>query len=244
MANDFRTVPRYFVVSALPGRLGEAEVHVVDLSTKGARLQLMQPFGTGATASFAMQTSSGLVTAEATVLWCRMAALSLNDEESDRYFCGVMFDRELPAVQHVIDDLVTSEQAIRIEDARSAERYTITAQMTGSFGPHAPVRIIDLSIRGARIASDRPIVAGAAAALRFRVERKHLDLMAEMMWCRPSDRRGGFESGLKIEGEETLLRQVIAQLCTKNQARVDLHSLRRKFDPMHGETPSGLLALV
>ena len=48
MATDFRTAPRYFIMSALPSTLGEAEANVVDLSIRGARLQVMQPFAIGA----------------------------------------------------------------------------------------------------------------------------------------------------------------------------------------------------
>lgn len=243
MANEFRTVPRYFLMTALPASLGEAVANIVDLSVRGVRLQVTQPFPIGSTVLFALQTSSGTVSTQATVSWCRMAALSLSDEEADRYLCGLHFDNELPVVKHVIDELLAKEMAIRIEDARSTERYSITAQITGSFGVHSPVRILDLSIRGARIASDRLIPPGTSGALRFRIDRKHIDFNGEMVWCRPSDRRGGFDTGLKIEGEETLLRQLIAQLCTRNQARIDLYSLRRKFDPMR-EAPSGLLALV
>ena len=244
MPTDFRTAPRYFVMTALPATLGQAEANVVDLSARGARVQLTQPFNMGASVQFRMQTERGTITTQATVSWCRMAALALDDLECDRYLCGVMFDEEQPAVMQVIDDLVASEMAMRIEDARGTERYEITKQLQGSFGMHSSVRILDLSIRGARIGTDRPVPVGTAAALRFCVDRKHIDLYAEMVWCKASERRSGFECGLRIEGEESLLRQVIAQLCTHNQARIDLNSLRRKFDPMHGEKQSGLLALV
>ncbi len=244
MASDFRTVPRFFLMTAIPATLGDKEADVVDLSVRGARLQVTQPYAIGATVPFALETAGGRVTAEATVSWCRMAALALDDEEADRYLCGVMFDHELPMVKEILDDLLARELAMRIEDARGSERYSITTQLTASFGVHSPVRILDISIRGARIASDRIVVPGTIGPLRFRVDQKHLDLDAEMVWCRPAERRGGFEVGLRIEGEEPLLRQVIAHLCTHNQARIDLNSLRRKFDPMRGEQPSGLMALV
>jgi hypothetical protein len=244
MATDFRTVPRYFVMSALPARFGNVDAQIVDLSVRGARLHLTQPFTIGSTLPLTLQTGAGLVSAQATVSWCRMAALALDDIENDRYLVGIMFDCEQPAMLRVIDDLIAAEQAMRIEDARGTERYEITAQLTGSFGMHSPVRLLDLSIRGARIGTDRVVPPGTTAPLRFRIQRKHIDVNAEMVWCRASDRRGGFECGLRIEGEESLLRQVIAHLCTQNQARIDLNSLRRKFDPMHGEKQSGLLALV
>ncbi|HKB79128.1 MAG TPA: PilZ domain-containing protein [Thermoanaerobaculia bacterium] len=232
------------MMTSLPATFGEAEGNVVDLSVRGARLQVMQPFAIGATLPFSIETDHGRISTSATVSWCRMAALSLDDDESDRYLCGISFEHDLAGLQEIIDGLLIHEQAMRIEDARSAERYAVTAQITGSFGVHSPVRILDLSIRGARVGTDRQVVPGTKAALRFRVDRKHVDFTAEMMWCRPSERRGGFEAGLRIDGEEPLLRQIIAHLCTHNQARIDLNSLRRKFDPMRGEQTAGLLALV
>ena len=244
MATDFRTAPRYFIMTALPATLGEAEVNVVDLSVRGARLQLTQPFAIGATLEFSLRNEIATISVRVSVSWCRMAALALDDIECDRYLCGIMFDEEQPAVMNVVDGLLAREMAMRIEDARATERYEITMQLTGSFGMQSPIRILDLSIRGARIVSDRPVPVGTGAALRFRVDRKHIDVFAEMVWCKPAERRTGFECGLRIQGEEALLRQVIAQLCTHNQARIDLHSLRRKFDPMHGEMQPGLLALV
>jgi PilZ domain-containing protein len=244
MATDFRTAPRYFIMSPLPATLGQAEANVVDLSIRGARLQVMQPFSIGAALEFTVRTESANFTTRATVSWCRMAALALDDIECDRYLCGIMFDEEQQTVMKIVDGLLAREMAMRIEDARSTERYEITTQLTGSFGMQSPIRILDLSIRGARIASDRPVPVGTAAALRFRVDRKHIDVHAEMVWCMPAERRSGFECGLRIVGEEALLRQVIAQLCTHNQARIDLNSLRRKFDPLRGEKQPGLLALV
>jgi len=244
MVNDFRTVPRFFMMTAVPATIGESEANVVDLSVRGARLQVMKPFAIGANLQFSIETNRERVSTPAIVSWCRMAALSLDDEESDRYLCGINFEDELPVLQQMIDDLMARELAMRIEDARSTERYSVTAQVTGSFGVHSPVRILDLSIRGARIATDRQVIPGTRAALRFRVERKHVDVTADMVWCRPSDRRNGFEVGLSIEGEEPLLRHVIAHLCTHNQARIDLNSLRRKFDPLRNEPATGLLTLV
>ncbi|HUJ12802.1 MAG TPA: PilZ domain-containing protein [Thermoanaerobaculia bacterium] len=244
MPTDFRTVPRFFIMTALPAKLGQAEVNVVDLSVRGARLQLMQPIGIGATLQFTLTTEPAAISARATVSWCRMAALALDDVECDRYLCGVMFDEEQPAVMKIVDGLLAREMAMRIEDARATERYEVTTHLTGSFGMHSPVRILDLSIRGARIGTDRPVPVGTGAALRFRVDRKHVDIYAEMVWCKPAERRNGFECGLRIQGEEALLRQVIAQLCTHNLARIDLHSLRRKFDPLQGDKQPGLLALV
>ena len=106
MATDFRTVPRYFIMTALPATLGGAEVNVVDLSVRGARLQLTQPFNIGAAVEFTLRTESATVSARATVSWCRMAALALDDLECDRFLCGLMFDEEQPNVMKVVDGLL------------------------------------------------------------------------------------------------------------------------------------------
>jgi hypothetical protein len=244
MPTDFRTAPRYFVTGALSAMFGNAAANVVDLSMRGARLHMTQPFTIGSSMRFVVEAAGQIISVQATVSWCRMAALALDEYENDRYLVGIMFDSEQPTVTKVIDDLVATELAMRIEDARDTERYEITTQLTGSYGMHSPIRVLDLSIRGARIGTDRQVPAGTVGSLRFRIDRKHIDVNAEMVWCRPSESRGGFECGLRIEGEEALLRQVIAHLCTQNHARVDLQSMRRKFDPMHGEKQPGLLALV
>ena len=244
MPTDFRTVPRYFVTGSLGATFGEVAANIVDLSVRGARLHMTQPFTIGSNLQFVVEAAGQRINVQATVSWCRMAALALDENESDRYLVGVMFDSEQPAATKVIEDLVAAEQAMRIEDARDTERYEILTQLTGSYGMHSPIRLLDLSIRGARIATDRQVAAGTIGPLRFRIDRKHIDVNAEMVWCRPSQTRGGFECGLRIEGEESLLRQVIANLCTQNHARVDLQSMRRKFDPMQGEKQSGLLELV
>jgi len=244
MATDFRTAPRYFVTGVLPATFGNVTANIVDLSIRGARLHMTQSFSIGSTLPLSIEAAGQRIAVQATVSWCRMAALALNDVETDRYLIGIMFDCEQPAIMKVIEDLLAAEQAMRIEDARDSERYEILTQLTGSYGMHSPIRLLDLSVSGARIGTDRLVPPGTVAALRFRVDRKHIDVTATMVWCRASERRGGFECGLRIEGEEALLRQVIATLCNQNHARVDLQSMRRKFDPMHGEKQPGLLALV
>ena len=244
MPTDFRTVPRYFVTGGLSATFGDCPASIVDLSVRGARLHMTQPLTIGSTLQFVLEASAERINAAATVSWCRMAALALDENESDRYLIGIMFDVEQPAATKVIESLVAADQATCIEDARDAERYEITTQLTGSYGMHSPIRLLDLSIRGARIATDRQVPAGTVGPLRFRIDRKHIDVNATMVWCRASQTRGGFECGLRIEGEESLLRQVIANLCMNNHARVDLQSMRRKYDPLQGEKQPGLLSLV
>lgn len=246
MSNDFRAMPRYFMPNGLPAMLDELEVSVVDLSIKGARLQLTMPVPIGATVPLVIWACGRTVTTNATVLWSQLVALSLNDEEEDRHLCGVIFENVVPVVAEIIDDLLTSGEALPIQDERGAERYRVTAQITANFGELALVRLLDLSVRGARIGTRNEIPVGTQAVLRFRLGPKEatVEVFATVMWSKPAERRGGFESGMRVEGEEALLRATIAQLCMHNHARIDVNSLRRKFDPLRVANAGGLVALV
>ena len=246
MSSELRTAPRYFLMSKLTATVDSHEATVVDLSVKGARLQLTQPLLVGTNIPFAMSTPDSAITAQATVLWCQIAALALDDEETDRYLAGVTFDRPLSPLGHVIDDLLQSELAIPIHDSRGEERYRVTSPLSAGFGEIARTRILDLSIRGARIGTREPLAVGEEAVLQFRIEPGDapMRVRATVMWCRAAERRGGFESGLHIEGEEIGMRATIERLCIANRARVDMNSLRRKFDPMRSGPSSGLLSLV
>lgn len=245
MMTDFRRYPRYFLPSGLPAMLSNIDASVVDLSIKGARLQTTQPLAVGAKMSFALSTAGSTITTVATVLWCQMAALALDDEESDRYLAGVVFEDAVPSVNRVIDNLIAADEAIAIEDSRSSERYCISSTLAASYGDVAEARVLDLSIRGARLGSRQQVRVGTKTSLRFRLEPgPAVDVMATVVWCAPSERKHGYEIGLSVTGEEPLLRAVIAQMCMRKQARVDLNSLRRKFDPMRSMHMSGLVALA
>jgi len=245
MLSDFRRYPRYFLPGGLSAMLAHVEASVVDVSLKGARVQITQPLAVGEKLRFALLTSGGAVDTTATVLWCQMAALALDDEESDVYLAGITFEEALPVLGGVIDRMLAVDEAIAIEDSRSTERYCVTAPVVGSFGDRPEVRVVDLSIRGARIGSREQIRVGTKTSLRFRLEPgPAVDVVATAVWCRPAERRHGFEIGLRIDDEESLLRAVIAQLCMRKQARVDLNSLRRKFDPLKTTHMSGLVALA
>src|SRR5438552_15955024 len=114
MLSDFRSVPRYFLPNGLPACLDHIVVNVVDLSVKGARLQLTQSLAVGAKMPFALTANGSMINVEVTVLWCQMAALSLDDEESDQYLAGVVFDHALPQLSEVLNLLIASDQAMSI----------------------------------------------------------------------------------------------------------------------------------
>ena len=129
--------------------------------------------------------------------------------------------------------MLRSNLAIPIEDARSADRFHITARLTGSFGTIAPVSVIDLSVRGARIAVPQFVRFGTTSVLRFQVDGESgpIDVSSTVVWCLGAEKEG-FEAGLKIDAQEERLRLAIHRLCMRDEARIDLHSLRRRFDSM------------
>src|SRR5947207_204396 len=134
MLRDLRTAPRYFLLTTLLASIDGAAAYVVDLSTKGARLQLTQPLTAGTKLPFVLPLNDGTVSVPATVLWCRMAAMALDDAESDRFLAGVSFERQIPEIASVIAELVTGEGALLIEDHRTVQRFRLPAPVVASFG--------------------------------------------------------------------------------------------------------------
>lgn len=229
---SFRTVPRYFLLPPLHARYGDHQISVVDLSLKGARIEVARPLPLGARFQLTIETHRATIQLPATVLWCEIDELSLS-EGADRYLAGMVFDEASAEIGALIERLLKTNLALPIEDARSADRFRISAQLTGSFGGVAPVGIMDLSIRGARIAIPQFVRFGTTAALRFQVDGETglVDVDATVMWCLGAAQEG-FEAGLRVDGQEDRLRLAIHRLCMRDEARIDLHSLRRRFDAM------------
>jgi len=132
-------------------------------------------------------------------------------------------------LRSLLEDMLEAQ-----EELRSHDRYRITAPLTGTFGEIAPVSIVDISAAGARIAMLHRVLPGSEHQLRFQVddETGPIDVTASVMWCRPSPIVREHYAGLKIDGEQEALRVAIHRLCKRNEARIDLDSLKRKFDAL------------
>jgi len=226
-----RSCPRYFMLPPLFATAGSEGVRVLDLSLKGARLELYAPLRVGSRQRLLIQTTEGMVDEQVTVLWSQIDDLSI-ENGSDRYLAGVEFDGQPISVGELIERLLVSNNAVPIEDLRSADRYRISAPMTGVFGI-LQIGVEDLSIRGARISLPYFIRVGTVSPLAFQVDAAGgpVEILATVVWCIGSA-NSGYEAGLKIDGEEERLRAAIHRLCMRDEARIDLHSLRRKFDAL------------
>jgi hypothetical protein len=225
-----RTLPRYFLLPPLNATTGGESARVIDLSLRGARLELNRPLRVGSHQRLIIETVGGTVNEAVTVLWCQIDDLSV-DSGIDRYLAGIEFDVEpTKSVGELIERLLVSHSAVPIEDARSADRYRVSTPMTGIFGV-LQIEVRDLSVRGARISLPHFIPVGTVTPFAFQVDSSTgpVEVLAVVAWCIGTT-NDGFEAGVKIEGQEERLRAAIHRLCMRDEARIDLHSLRRKFE--------------
>ena len=227
-----RAMPRYFLLPPLQATIGTSPARLIDLSLKGVRVETVEPLSIGTSVRLRIFAAGVSVEAMGTVVWSQIDDLSLNDR-SDRYLSGLTFDEEAPrAVGELIQKLLEADVAVAIEDCRNADRYRLVTPLTGSFGPRH-TSVVDISINGARLAVRQFLKPGTVETLGFQVdlEMGPVIVNATVVWC-IGDERDGFEAGLKIEAQEDRLRLAIHRLCMRGEARIDLHSLRRKFDSL------------
>jgi len=186
------------------------------------------PLVVGSRLRLKILTIEGIVDEMVTVLWSQIDDLGFESGE-DRYMAGVEFDGTPDSVGKLIERLLATHNAIPVEDARGSDRYRISVPMTGIFGI-LQIGVLDLSIRGARISLPYFIRVGTVSPFAFQVDSEGgpIEVLGTVAWCigTPSS---GFEAGIKIINEEERLRSAIHRLCMRDEARIDLHSLRRKF---------------
>lgn len=229
MFRDSRSVPRYFLTPALDGFIEGQPVRVIDIGLKGMRLELYSPLQPGS--SVTLVFASILVRVQ--VLWCQLDSLNFVLQQ-DQYLAGVALEERNPMIEELVGILNLREAAIPITDNRSFDRYRITAPLTGSLGEVAPVSVVDLSVQGARISSIQAVKESSTLPLRFQIDDESgpLSVDATAMWCRPSHTGREYETGLHIQGADDVLRKAILRLCVRNEARIELDSLKRKFDAL------------
>ena len=203
---------------------------ILDLSSKGARLEMVHPLESGK--QYYLEIPGG-ITVQVTALWSELDSINM-EMIHDTYLIGVTFDRESRVVSGHIDELLGRGAAMRIEDFRSCDRYRITAPITATFGESTPVSLLDLSLRGARIASANRIGVGSTEHLRFQIDGESgpIDVAGRVVWTTAVQHSNEIHAGIAILGEDEKMREVIHALCVSGEARIDLDSLRRKFDAL------------
>lgn len=217
----------------IPAFANNRAARLIDLSVKGTRLELVERLEPGENVFLVIHWRQHEITVPATVLWCELESM-LVDMVHDRYIAGLSFDRRSEAVDGLINDLLSREAAMRIEDFRNFDRYRLITTLSGSFGELSPVSIADISLRGVRIISSAPIGVGASDHLRVHVDETVgiLDVVGRVMWSAPSNVPRMYNTGVLITGHDDVMREAINRLSMRGDARIDLDSLRRKFDSM------------
>jgi PilZ domain len=229
MKQAIRSTPRYFLIPPVDATVEGTPARVVDMGLRGARIEVQRPFEPGASVDVVIDT----IPVKATILWCQIDALNFASDH-DGYLAGVAFSKASTAVDELLTDISGRGGAIRIEEMRTHDRYRITAPLTGTFGDIAPVSIVDLSVGGARIAMLQRVQPQTIEELRFQVddETGPIVVRAKVMWCKPSPIIREHYAGVEVEGQQEILRTAIHRLCKRNEARIDLDSLKRKFDAL------------
>ncbi|MEO8037050.1 MAG: PilZ domain-containing protein [Acidobacteriota bacterium] len=236
MAIDLRTTTRYFIMKPLPALAGSIPVEMLDLSTKGARLALTTAVPVGTRLHMTIGYRSRTVTARATVLWCQIDQLLLGGN-IDRYLSGIVFDELAPKVAELLDEMIAADLVIPIVDDRNADRFHLSVPLSGTFGPFTSVNVLDLSVNGACLAVSQRLPDGYSENLRFQIDEETVvDIAGTVVWCRSIEGVAGLRVGLCVLGEEETLRATIERLCVRDEARIDLDSLRRKFEILRAQT--------
>jgi PilZ domain len=226
-----RSHPRYFLLPPLFASAGAESVRVIDISLKGARLELNAPLRVGSRQRLVIMTTDGVVDEQVTVLWSQIDDLPIGNGP-DRYMAGIEFDGQPNGVGELIERLLASHNALPVEDARSVDRYRISVPMTAIFGI-LQIGVLDLGTRGARISLPYFIRVGTVSPFAFQVDPQSgpVEILGTVAWCLGTATTG-FEAGLRIDNEDERLRTAIHRLCMRGEAQIDLHSLRRKFDAL------------
>lgn len=107
------------------------------------------------------------------------------------------------------------------DDRRLLGRITPRASLTGRIGL-TPVQIVDLSLRGSRVAHSEPLPIGTSCVLTFEWEQRPIEATCEIVRSRLATTRSGqaqFLTGLRIieaaNGSGPLLRQLICWHVTR-----------------------------
>lgn len=107
------------------------------------------------------------------------------------------------------------------DDRRLLGRITPRVTLAGRVG-HTPVRIVDLSLRGSRVAHTDALPLGTTGLLSFRWEEGTIEASCEIVRSRYAPTRSGlpqFLTGLRIieaaHGSAALLRQLICWHVTR-----------------------------
>ena len=233
-ARNLRTAERFLLAPPLAAKFGSANVAVCDISAKGARFRHDKPLETGMKSLLQLSVDGrpAPLTLEAVVVWSQPDSTT-----AGRFVSGARTYGPPEVMNSLIAQLQTSNRSNRIEELRSTDRFFVSPSLEGTFDAQ-PVRIENLSARGARIELPTEPLRGSVGNLWFRVPQSEIALTAagEVMWTSIKAITGSttksYRAGLCINEKPELLRLAIGLLCEMNRAALDTQSLRLKLKIM------------
>lgn len=231
-ARNLRTGERFLLAPPLPASFGPAQVTICDISAKGARFRHDKPLETGAKAVLRLPVEGRVLPLplEAVVVWTH------SDTVPGTFVSGVRTYGSPEMVNTLLTQLHGSRRSNRIEEMRSTDRFFVHPAIEGLFGDR-PVRLDDLSTRGARIDCVEQLPPGTTGNLVFAVPDTTLEVSVAgtVIWTQMKAITGSgtrYRSGLRIGQRAEILRLAIAHLCESSRAALDTQSLRLKLKVM------------
>jgi hypothetical protein len=224
-ARSLRTAERFLIAPALNGRFASAPVLVSDISVKGARFRHATPVEMGQK-SLLQVAIEGLppTNFEAVVVWTKP-----DPAVAGRFMTGVRTYVEPSVIDGVLAHLQGMKRTTRIEELRSTDRFDVAPVLEATWNREHTM-IENLSARGARIETSRPLAASSNGMLTFAVGQLNVSVAAAVAWSSmKSVNPSTYRSGLIIDEKPELLRLAIGHLCETGAAILDTHSLALKL---------------
>jgi hypothetical protein len=230
-ARNLRTAERYLLTPPLAATFGTAAVAVCDISAKGARFRSDRVIEHGAKAilKIVAEGAPQPVSLEAVIVWTQS-----DPGSPGNFMSGARTYAPVEEMQSLIQKLQAANRTRRVEELRSTDRFTLSPLLGAEFDGR-PVRIENLSARGARIELGVEPLRGSVSALRFRVPSStiEVDVPAQVMWTGVKAIQDGFalsyRAGLLVNEKPELMRLAIGQLGDAGTATLDTQSLRLKL---------------
>lgn len=227
-ARNLRTAERFLIEPPLAGQFGPAVVAVCDISSKGARFRHGQPveLGQKAVLRLAVEGKITPVTIEAVVVWTQTESAA-----SGKFVSGVRTYASTEVMDTTLRQLQASHRMQRIEEMRAADRFYVAPFLNAEFESQ-PVRIEDMSKRGARIESAQQVGAGTTGTLRFAVPQTTVTaaVSGKIVWSAvKSMGPTRYRAGIVIGDKPEVMRLAIGQLVESGRAVIDTHSLALKL---------------
>ncbi|MDP9360643.1 MAG: PilZ domain-containing protein [Acidobacteriota bacterium] len=227
-ARNLRTAERFLFERPLSAQFGSYAVSVCDISAKGARFRHAQPLEMGQKSVLQLLIDGRPSTAnlEAVVVWTKTDSLA-----TGHFVSGVRTYAEASLIDGVLSHLQTTKRTTRIEELRSTDRFDLSSAIEGTWNGE-PVRIENLSARGARIETSRQLAASGSGMLAFATPGAELSISVNtrVAWsAMKSVDPSTYRNGLFIDEKPEQLRLAIGQLCESGRAALDTHSLGLKL---------------